>query len=66
MCLDRGSKVCDPNGYAVFGKVLTGAPGAASGTALIDALGSVATTNAGSLANVPVNEILILGAVRVP
>jgi cyclophilin family peptidyl-prolyl cis-trans isomerase len=48
-----------PNGYAVFGQVI-------SGTAVIDAIGGVATGNQNGSADVPVEEVSIKSVVRLP
>jgi cyclophilin family peptidyl-prolyl cis-trans isomerase len=48
-----------PNGYAVFGQVI-------SGTAVIDAIGGSPTTAAGGLSDVPVQEVSIRSMVRLP
>ena len=48
-----------PNGYAVFGLVI-------SGTTVVDAIASVATTSAGGLTGVPVQDVLIRSIVRLP
>jgi peptidyl-prolyl cis-trans isomerase A (cyclophilin A) len=47
------------DGYAVFGQVI-------AGTAVVDALNNVATTTSGGLQNVPVNEVVIRGMIRLP
>ena len=47
------------NGYAVFGQVI-------SGTAVVDAIGVVATTTAAGLSNVPVQDLVIRSIVRMP
>ena len=59
--LDYSASVAGANGYAVFGQVI-------SGTALIDALGTVPTGTVASagLSDVPVTDILIQGVVRLP
>lgn len=48
-----------PNGYAVFGQVI-------SGTAVVDTIGAVATATTAGLANVPVQDVLIQSIVRMP
>lgn len=49
-----------PNGYAVFGQVI-------SGREVVDAIGTVATaTSTSGLPNVPVQDIVINSAVRMP
>lgn len=57
--LDYDPAVPGANGYAVFGQVI-------SGTAVVDAIGTVATATAGGLANVPVQDVLIRSIVRMP
>ena len=57
--LDYNPAQPGPNGYAVFGKVI-------SGTAVVDAIASVATTTAGGLTDVPVQDVLIRSIVRLP
>lgn len=57
--LDFRASVGAPNGYAVFGQVI-------SGTDVIDGIGTVTTGSAGGLANVPLTEIVIRGALTLP
>ncbi len=57
--LDYDPAVAGANGYAVFGQVI-------SGTAVVDAIGGVATATAGGLADVPVQDVLIRSIVRMP
>ncbi len=57
--LDYDPKQATPNGYAVFGQVI-------SGTSVVDAIGTVATGAAGGLTDVPVQEVLIRSVVRMP
>jgi len=57
--LDYDPNVATPNGYAVFGQVI-------SGTAVIDAMGRVPTTASGGLTDVPVQDVVIRSAVRLP
>lgn len=63
-CLNRGTFTCDAtgNGYAVFGQLLA----TTSRQAIVDAIAGVATTTVGGNANVPVTEIVVRSAVRVP
>ena len=68
--LDYNAAVSGPNGYAVFGKVLT----QGGGTAVVDAIGTVATHTVASVANaaapsqtlsdVPTQDIVIRSVVR--
>ena len=55
--LDYSAAAGGANGYAVFGQVI-------SGTAVVDAIGTVATTTSGGLADVPVQDVLIRSVVR--
>ena len=64
--LDYNPAQATPNGYAVFGQVIASTALVVSGTALVDALGLVATTTAGGLTDVPVQDILIRSIVRLP
>jgi cyclophilin family peptidyl-prolyl cis-trans isomerase len=57
---DYNPSTLGPNGYAVFGQVLF------SGYAAVDAIGAVATTTVGSMANVPVQDVVIRSMVRLP
>ncbi len=58
--LDYDPTVSTPNGYAVFGQVI-------SGTAVVDVIGAVTTaTSASGLQNAPVQEIVISSVVRMP
>jgi len=59
--LDYNAGIAGANGYAVFGQVI-------SGTALIDALGTVATQSlpAVGLSDVPVQDLVITSVVRMP
>ena len=57
--LDYSASVAGANGYAVFGQVI-------SGTALVDALGTVATGTAAGMTDVPVQDITIRSMVRLP
>ena len=59
--LDYNSTQASPNGYAVFGQVI-------SGTSVMDAIGNVATTSvaAAGLTDVPVQDVLIQSVVRMP
>lgn len=57
--LDYSAATAGANGYAVFGQVI-------SGTAVVEQIGAVPTATSGGLANVPVSEIVIRSAVRVP
>lgn len=57
--LDYNPNIQGPNGYAVFGQVI-------SGTSVVDAIGMVATENAGGLADVPVQDVVIRSVVRLP
>lgn len=57
--LDYNPALATANGYAVFGQVI-------SGTAVVDALGVVATTTVAGLSNVPVQDVLIQSIVRMP
>ena len=56
---DYSAAQAAPNGYAVFGLVI-------SGTSVVDAIASVATTSAGGLTGVPVQNVLIRSIVRLP
>ena len=55
--LDYSATVAGANGYAVFGQVI-------SGTAVVDAIGAVATATTGGFADVPVQDVLIRSVVR--
>lgn len=57
--LNYNPAIATANGYAVFGQVI-------SGTAVVDAIGVVATTTAAGLSNVPVQDVLIRSIVRMP
>lgn len=57
--LDYNAANASPNGYAVFGQVI-------SGTAVVDAIGTVATASAGGLTDVPVQDVVIRSMVRMP
>ena len=57
--LDYSASVAGANGYAVFGQVI-------GGTAVVDALGSVATGTAAGMTDVPVQDITIRSMVRLP
>ena len=57
--LNYNAALGTPNGYAVFGLVI-------SGTAVVDAIGSVATTTVGGLSDVPVQDVVIRSIVRLP
>lgn len=57
--LDYSAAKAGPNGYAVFGKVI-------SGTAVVDAIAGVATSTAGGLMAVPVQDVLIRSIVSLP
>lgn len=57
--LDYSAAVVSPNGYAVFGQVI-------SGTAVVDTIGAVATRTTGGLADVPVQDLVIRGMVSLP
>lgn len=57
--LDYDPSITTPNGYAVFGQVI-------SGTAVVDAIGAVATATTGGLQNVPVQDLVISSVVRMP
>jgi len=57
--LDYNAAIASPNGYAVFGQVI-------SGTAVVDAIGTVATAAAGGLTDVPVQDVVIRSMVRMP
>lgn len=57
--LDYNAANASPNGYAVFGQVI-------SGTAVMDAIGTVATASAGGLTDVPVQDVVIRSMVRMP
>lgn len=57
--LDYNAAQTGPNGYAVFGLVI-------SGTAVVDAIGSVATATTVGRSDVPVQDVLIQSIVRMP
>ena len=57
--LDYSAAVVSPNGYAVFGQVI-------SGTAVVDTIGAVATTTTAGLSDVPVQDLVIRGMVSLP
>ena len=57
--LDYSATVPSPNGYAVFGQVI-------SGTAVVDAIATVATTTTSGLSDVPVQDLVIRGMVSLP
>ena len=57
--LDYDATKASPNGYAVFGLVI-------SGKSVVDAIAGVATTAAGGLTGVPVQDVLIRSIVRMP
>ncbi len=57
--LDYSAAVAGANGYAVFGQVI-------SGTAVIDQIATAPTATVGGFADVPVTDIIIRGAVRMP
>jgi cyclophilin family peptidyl-prolyl cis-trans isomerase len=58
--LDYKAGTLGPNGYAVFGQVLF------SGTAVVNAIGVVATTAVGGMADVPVQDVVIRSMVHLP
>ena len=57
--LDYNRAQAGPNGYAVFGLVI-------SGTTVVEAIGGVATTTAAGMSDVPVQDVLIRSIVRMP
>lgn len=57
--LDYDATQAVPNGYAVFGLVISGVP-------VVSAIGAVATGSTGGLANVPLQDVLIRSVVRMP
>lgn len=57
--LDYNPALGTANGYAVFGQVI-------SGTAVVDAIGLVATSTQSGFDNVPVQDVVIRSAVRMP
>jgi cyclophilin family peptidyl-prolyl cis-trans isomerase len=57
--LDYNAGTASPNGYAVFGQVI-------SGTTVIDGMGAVATGSVGAFTDVPVQDIVIRSVVRLP
>ncbi len=54
--------VSTPNGYAVFGKVLS----STSGLSTVDSIAAVATGASGGMTDVPVQEVVIRSMVRMP
>ena len=57
--LDRDPANPSPNGYAVFGQVI-------SGTATVDAIGRVATGTRSGVADVPTQDVVVRGLLRLP
>jgi peptidyl-prolyl cis-trans isomerase A (cyclophilin A) len=57
--LDYDPTQAQPNGYAVFGLVI-------SGTGTVDAIGNVATTNVGGMPDVPAQEVTVRSILRMP
>jgi cyclophilin family peptidyl-prolyl cis-trans isomerase len=57
--LDYSASQSTPNGYAVFGQVI-------SGTNVADAIGNVSTGAVAGFADVPLADVLLVSAVRMP
>ncbi len=57
--LDYNPANSSPNGYAVFGQVI-------SGTAVVDAMGRVPTGSVSGFDNVPLTDVVIRSVVRLP